>query len=65
MTRPYKWKPGMREKLSARMTHLNADPAFAEKAARRASIRMREIHEAARLQAVNGAAMRPALERVR
>ena len=51
MTRPYKWKPGMREKLSARMSRLNADPKFAEKAARRASIRMRAIHEAARQQA--------------
>ena len=51
MTRPYRWKPGMREKLSARMSRLNADPTFAEKAARRASIRMRAIHEAARQQA--------------
>lgn len=48
MTREYKWKPGMREKASAHMTRLNADPTFAEKAARRASIRMRAIHEAAR-----------------
>ena len=51
MKRAYKWKPGMREKLSARMSRLNADPAFAEKSARRASIRMRAIHEAARQQA--------------
>ena len=48
MTRPYNWKPGMREKASAHMMRLNADPVFAEKAARRASIRMRAIHEAAK-----------------
>ncbi len=51
MKRPYTWKPGMQAKASARMTRLNADPAFAEKAARRASIRMCAIHEAARQKA--------------
>lgn len=56
MTRPYKWKPGMREKASAHMARLNADPAFAEKAARRASIRMRAIHYAARQQAAKASA---------
>lgn len=55
MTRPYKFRSGMREKVSARMARLNANPAFAEKAARRASIRMREIHEAARQQAAKAA----------
>ena len=48
MTRSFNWKPGMREKVAERMRKLNADPVFAEKAARRASLRMRLIHEAAR-----------------
>ena len=48
MTRPYNYKPGMREKVVAHMRRLNANPVFAEKAARRARIRMRRIHELAR-----------------
>lgn len=53
MTRAYNWKPGMREKVAERMRRLNADPVFADKAQRRASLRMKRIHEAAR-KAANG-----------
>ena len=48
MTRPYNFKPGMREKVAERMRQRNADPVFADKAQRRASQRMRAIHEAAK-----------------
>lgn len=47
-TREYKFRPGMRAKVVERMTRLNSDPVFAEKAQKRASLRMRAIHEAAR-----------------
>ena len=46
--RAYNFKPGEREKAVERMRLRNANPVFAEKAARRASIRMRQIHEAAK-----------------
>ena len=40
MTRPYTFKPGMREKVAERMRQRNADPAFAAKIERLASARM-------------------------
>ena len=53
MKRSYVYREGQREKVAERMRkrmqELNADPVFAEKAARRASLRMRRIHEIVRL----------------
>ena len=48
MTRPYNFKPGVRERVAERMRKLNADPQFADKQQRRSSLRMRRIHELAR-----------------
>ena len=48
MRRTYTFKAGMREKVAERMRKLNADPKFADAAQRRASLRMRQIHAAAR-----------------
>ena len=53
MTRPYRYKDSAtRERVAERMRRLNADPVFADKAQRRASLRMRRIHEAARKAAI-------------
>ena len=48
MTRKYTYKPGMRERVSERMRKMNSDPVFAAAAEKRASLRMRQIHAAAR-----------------
>ena len=53
MTRKYNFKPGMRDRVSERMRRLNSDPVFAAAAEKRASLRMRQIHAAARLANVN------------
>ena len=57
MTRPYRYRPGVREKVAERMRRLNADPLFADKAQRRASLRMRRIHELARKAAESAAGL--------
>ena len=48
VTRKYTYKPGMRERVSERMRKMNSDPVFAAAAEKRASLRMRQIHAAAR-----------------